>query len=109
MEERYDIKICFKGLAEADRSKLRTNFYQSFVRVSTIQGEGGIAQDILSFIIEVSNSTDIPSIIKDGIVYDLIKELSRFTFDGVVMTLIVNGHKYINQTFFDINLNSATL
>lgn len=102
MEERYDIKICFKGLAEADRSKLRTNFYQSFVRVSTIQGEGGIAQDILSFIIEVSNSTDIPSIIKDGIIYDLIKELSRFTFDGVVMTLIVNGRKYINQTIFDI-------
>ncbi len=102
MEERYDIKICFKGLAEADRSKLRTNLYQSFVRVSTIQGEGGIAQDILSFIIEVSNSTDIPSIIKDGIIYDLIKELSRFTFDGVVMTLIVNGRKYINQTIFDI-------
>lgn len=103
MEKRYDIKICLKGLDDADRSKLRTDLQQSsHVRVSTIESEGGIAQDILSFIIEASNSTDLPSIIKDGIVYDLIKELSRFTLDGVVMTLIVNGRKYINQSILDI-------
>ncbi len=102
MGKRYDIKICFKGLDDADRSKLKTDFNNSFIRLSTIESEGGIAQDILSFIIEASNSTDLPSIIKDGIVYDLIKELSKFTLDGVIMTLIVNGRKYINQTFFDI-------
>lgn len=102
MGKRYDIKICFKSLDDADRSKLKTDLNKSSVRVSTIESEGGIAQDILSFIIEASNSTDLPSIIKDGIVYDLIKELSKFTLDGVIMTLVVNGRKYINQTFFDI-------
>lgn len=102
MKKRYDIKICFNGLCESDRNKLKKDIAGASIQLSSIQGEGGIAQDILSFILEVSNSSDLPSIIKDGIIYDMIKELSRFTLEGVVMTLIVNGRRYVNQTIIDI-------
>jgi len=102
MDKIYNIQICFKGLRASEWSNLKMHCNSSDIKTFSTKSEDGIIQYIISFVLDMSDAIDVQQIVRDGVIYDLIKELSRLTFDGVITTLIINGHKHINTTVLEI-------